>query len=74
MAKRKLLARVKYNLNYNGREGYAVEINTEGEWGLDSFYPTVARKGDTEPNYVHWSILRKLNEIQKLGYDLTIDC
>lgn len=67
-------ARVKYQKNYNGREGYTVEINVDGEWGLDSFYPLVKREGaneDEERNFVHYGIINKIAELNNLGYTVT---
>lgn len=66
-------ARIKYQENYNGREGYTVEIFSDGEWGLDTFFPLVARAGaeDTnEKNFVHFGIINKIAELQLLGYKI----
>ena len=67
-------ARVRFQ-NNNGKEGFAVELLQEdGIWGLDTWYPCVERKdhGDGRTDYLHWTILRKLSELQDLGYTVSI--
>lgn len=66
-------ARVKYYEDYNGKEGYAVEIFSEDEWGLNTFYPLVRRDGageDEEKNFVHFGILNKISELKEFGYEI----
>jgi len=72
MAKSK--AQLRYLKREDGREGYAINIYDNGEWVLDSWYPLVERKdhGNGESDYVHWSILCKLSELQNLGYDIDL--
>lgn len=74
MAKAKMKAQLRYHKQEDGREGYAINIYTDGEWGLDTWYPLVERKdrNDGEPDYVHWSILRKLAELQAWGYEIDL--
>lgn len=55
-------ARVRYT-EMGGREGYAVEIYSEGEWGLDIFYPIIASQ-------IHWTIISKLSQLKDCGYDV----
>lgn len=67
-------ANITYRNNYNGKEGYTVEVKgSDGEWGLDSFYPLVRRENhndDEEKNFVHFSIINKIHELQELGYKI----
>ena len=66
-------ARVKYTENYNDREGYLVEINTGDGWGLDTFFPLVAsaRFPMGDANYVHFSLINKIAQLNDLGYRVT---
>lgn len=71
MAKRKLYARLRYHKHEDGREGYAIEIrsNSNDDWGLDTWYPLVPKDGGNgETDFIHWSILSKLGDLQRLGY------
>lgn len=70
----KMKARIKYEENFNGKEGYAVEIFSEGEWGLSTFYPLVKREGaeeTDEKNFIHFSFINKLAELNELGYKIS---
>lgn len=71
-------ARVKYYQDYNGKEGYAVEICTErvafDDWGLDTFFPFVRREGareDEERNFVHFGLINKIAQLTELGYKVS---
>lgn len=55
-------ARVHYT-EMDGREGYAVEIYIDGEWGLDTFFPII-------DNFIHFGIINKLSYLKDLGYDI----
>ena len=73
MKKYTLRAQLRYHKQDDGREGYAINIFSDGEWGLDSWFPLVAREGgDGETDFVHWSILNKLSQLQNLGYDIDL--
>lgn len=73
MAKtKKMRAQLRYHKKEDGREGYAVNILSDGEWGLDSWYPLVERNFNGEADYVHWSILRKLADMQEMGYEIDL--
>ena len=61
MEKRK--ARVRYTTEIGGREGYAIEIYSDNEWGLDMFYPIIASQ-------LHWTIISKLSHLKDCGYDI----
>lgn len=68
-------ARVKYYSDYNGKEGYAIEIfNEKGafdDYGLDTFFPLARREGageDEERNYVYFGLINKIPELVSLGY------
>lgn len=72
-----MFARVKYYDDYKGKEGYAIEICTRqsDDWGLDSFYPLVRREGASDEdgkNFIHFSIINKLAQLQELGYNISI--
>ena len=75
MAKaRKMKAQLRYHKQEDGREGYAINIFVDGDWITDTWFPLVERKehGNGETDYVHWGILRKLSELQNLGYDIDL--
>lgn len=55
-------ARVRYT-EMGGREGYAIEIYSEGEWGLDTFYPIINSQ-------IHFTIIDKLSQLKDCGYDV----
>ena len=64
---------VKYYSDYNGREGYAVEIFSEGEYGLDTFFPLVRRENcdeDEERNFVHFGLINKIGQLNRMGYNI----
>lgn len=72
-------ARIRYYRNYNGREGFAVEIcterNTFDDWGLDSFYPLVRREKANEyeeRNFLHFGIINKITQLIDLGYTVSL--
>ena len=73
-------ARIRYEFistekNSYGKEGYAVEIMTDEGWVLDSFFPLYERAGaqkDEGRNFVHFGILNKFRELQRIGYDVEI--
>lgn len=68
-------ARIEYCPSYNDKEGYIVEIYVNGEWSFDSFFPLVRReKATTSENcdFVHYSILNKIRDLQELGYTISI--
>ena len=67
----KMKARVRYVVQ-DGREGYAIESKVDGEWGLDSWFPLVKKEGVAETDFVHWTLLHRLSEVQKMGYDIQI--
>lgn len=75
MAKQEKKARVRFQKSANGREGYAIEIFSEGEWGLETWFPLVARAGaeDTrETDFIHYTFLCKLSELQRYGYEIDL--
>lgn len=80
MAKsRKMKAQLRFHKMEDGREGYAINILTDNGWGMDSWFPLVAKIGadkvgaENETDYVHWTILRKLAYMQDLGYEIDLD-
>lgn len=72
---RVLKAKIQYEADHNGKEGYAIKVNgADGEWGLDSFYPLVRREGanpDEERNFIHFGIVNKIAQLLDLGYSVT---
>ena len=59
------------DINNEEREGYLVEILSDNEWGLNSFYPLVRRENareEEEKDFVHFGILSTINELQKLNF------
>ena len=70
--KNEKIARIRYIKNEE-REGYLVELLDDREWGLNSFYPLVRRENATEEeekDFIHFSILNKINELQQLNYSI----
>ena len=68
--KNEKIARIRYIKNEE-REGYLVEILSDNEWGLNSFYPLVRRENareEEEKDFVHFGILSTINELQKLNF------
>ena len=68
--KEEKIARIRYIKNEE-REGYLVEILSDNEWGLNSFYPLVRRENareEEEKDFVHFGILSTINELQKLNF------
>lgn len=55
-------ARVRYT-EMGKREGYAIEIYSEGEWGLDTFYPIINSQ-------INFSIINKLSQLKDCGYNV----
>lgn len=78
MAK-KMKAQLRFHKKEDGREGYAINILTDDGWTMDSWFPLVAKIGadkvgaENETDYVHWSILRKLAQMQDYGYEIDLD-
>lgn len=79
MARAKKLAQVRFQKNNADREGYAIEILSDGEWGLESWFPCVAKVGadaigmESQTDYIHWTFLLKLQQLQNLGYEIHFD-
>lgn len=77
MPKQKLQARVRYDKHYvwNGgeHEAYVVETyDPEFGWCLSSAYALQAKAGETECNYVHFSLISKMAQLMALGYEVTL--
>lgn len=64
-------ARVIYNENH---DSFDVEILTNGEWGLESRYHCVCMDGQAVlgANYIHFGILRKIADLQWMGYRVEV--
>ena len=61
-------ARIRYEENFDGKEGYVVEILSDGEYGLDTFFPLWCREGGEEKDFIHWSIFAKIKQLIDIGY------
>lgn len=74
MAK-KMVAKVTWEHKDDGREGYAILIQSGDDWGLDSWYPLTERKHHEtgKADYVHWSILQRIGWLQDCGYEVKVD-
>ena len=75
MAKKaKMKAQLRYHKQEDGREGYAINILSDGEFVTDCWYPLVERKehGNGETDYVHWTILDKLARLYEQGYEIDL--
>lgn len=64
-------ARVIYNEEH---DSFDVEILSNGDWGLESRYPCVCKDGQAilGANYIHFSILRKIADLQWMGYQVEV--
>ena len=69
-------ARITYHENYPPfGEGYAIEIENAGEYDLDSFFGLqhcLIDQTNDERNFIHYSILNKIKQLQELGYEVKI--
>ena len=70
-------ARLKYYKDYPPfGEGYAIEIYYKDTWELDRFYALqhcIIDKEQDEKNFVHFSIINKMKELQSYGYEVYIE-
>lgn len=57
-------------------EGYEIRIKgADGYWGMDKFFPLVRRENadpEEEKNFVHFSILKELAELEVFGYKVSL--
>lgn len=61
-------AKVIYNQN---EDRFEVHINTGDGWGLETAYQCLdSSKGKGTTEFIHWSVLAKLAQLQHLGYDI----
>lgn len=74
--KTKPKAIIRYEECWRGEEGYIIIIDPYGKgFEFESFYPLVRREyasADEEQNFVHFSILSKIRDLQNAGYEVTI--
>lgn len=74
MKTKKRQFRIRYHESYligsHEKEGYVVEykLPEDVEWSLGSFYECRRAEGDEEANYIHFSIINKINELLNLGF------
>lgn len=72
MFKKKLRARVVY-VDNDKTEGYAIEILVNNKWELHAYYPfLVAENDNVISDYLHYSIIRNLGELQLMGYKVDL--
>lgn len=64
-------ARVRFE-EREGQEGYKIEINTGDGWCFESWFPLVRKEGGKATDFIHWSILAKLGQMQAQGYKLDL--
>lgn len=72
--KRKI-ARIMYITNKE-REGYIVELLCGKDWVMNSFFPLTRRENaeeNEEKDFIHFSILNKINELQRLNYKIVFE-
>lgn len=64
-------ARIIYNDEF---DSFDVEIMTSEGWGLDCRYPCVCKEGQATlgANYIHFGILRKIADLNWMGYDVEV--
>lgn len=62
-------ARIQYN---EAEDMFELQINTGDGWGFCTGYRCFARADDPEheTNFISWTILDKLKELQNLGYEI----
>ena len=63
----------KAKIVYNQEEdSFEIHINTGDGWGFCTGYRcfAIAKDPDGEKNFISWTVLRKLDELQKLGYEI----
>lgn len=67
MAKAKNLVRIRYDGEH---DGYCMEISTDNgkSWGLSHAWRCVPKNGETDTNYVHYSLVTELSKALDLGY------
>ena len=73
--KNNLKARLKYYEEYNDfcKDGYALELNTDGEWGLSHFWTCrqcLKQTEDDEPQFIHFTALTEVEKCLALGYEV----
>lgn len=65
-------ARVIYK-EVNNQEGFAIELLNGDDWELYAWYPCAERKNANPGegfDYLHWTVLKRLGELQDLGYEI----
>ena len=62
-------ARIVYNPN---EDSFEVQINVGDGWGLETGYHCVAREKGGPTNFISWTILDKLAQLQSLGYKIDL--
>lgn len=62
----------KARIVYNSKDdSFEIHINTGDGWGFCTGYSCWAREGgDGEKNFISWTILDKLRELQDFGYEI----
>lgn len=64
----------KAKVIYNEKEdAFEIHINTGDGWGLCTAYRcfTIAKNPNGEPNFISFTVLKKLAELEQLGYQTT---
>ena len=73
--KNNLKARLKYYEEYSShcKDGYALELNSDGEWGLSHFWRCVRHSKQTENDeaeFIHFTVLTEVEKCLALGYEV----
>ena len=61
-------AKVIYNQK---NDAYEIWINTGDGWGFSKSYKCRVRQGGEEPEFIHFSIITSLAEMEQWGYKIT---
>ena len=65
-------ARVIYNAEF---DAFDIELFSDGEWELSNRYlcKTIEQCPTVKTVYIHFSILRKIADLQHMGYKVNIE-
>lgn len=67
-------AMVKYHKDYDGYEGYTIEIYGNGGWYIYDFFPLFRREGasaEAGRDFVSCRIIHTIHELLRQGYQFT---
>ena len=62
----------KAKIIYNSTDdAYEIWIDTGEGWGFCRSYKCRVRQGGDEPEFIHFSIISSLAEMERFGYEIT---